>query len=60
MQQVTGDVLIEAGDEGEQVAIAESDTPANLRMTIQNKKASERTTDVSMRDNLTPRKPSDF
>jgi len=44
----------------EQVAIAESDTPANLRMTIQNKRASERTTDVSMRDNLIPRKPSDF
>jgi twitching motility protein PilU len=44
----------------EQVAIAESDTPANLRMMIQSKKVGERTPELSVRDNLIARKASDF
>lgn len=43
----------------EEAAIAESDSPANLRMQIQNKKASERSFDVSLRQDPTL-KTSDF
>lgn len=42
----------------EEAAIAESDSAANLRLMIQNKKASERTFDVSLRHDIT--KHSEF
>jgi twitching motility protein PilU len=44
----------------EETAIAESDSSANLRLMIQNKKASERTLEVSIRPETSRLKPSDF
>jgi len=44
----------------EEIAIAESDSAANLRLMIQNKKASERTFDVSIRQDIGKANPSDF
>lgn len=52
--------LFQTGVISEQVAIAESDTSANLRMLIQSKKTGERMTDTSLRNDLVPRKASDF
>jgi twitching motility protein PilU len=44
----------------EEIAIAESDSAANLRLMIQNKKASERTFEVSIRQDVSKANPSDF
>lgn len=44
----------------EEVAIAESDSAANLRMMIQNKKAGDRGPEISLRDSPIARKKSDF